>query len=336
MKKVKFGIFADLHVDIMHDTEERLSAFLEDARKEKDLDFIIQLGDFCYPDEGRKVVCSKEKQPINIQNALIYPTYADKEKIISMYNNFEKPAYHVIGNHDCDMCSKKQILDYYNFDMGAYYSFDFGGVHFVVLDGNYMKIDGKYISYENGNYFEESGRPDRVLPYVSAEQLEWLKEDLSKTEYPAVFFSHQRLCTCNGSSVMNSEDIRKIIKDSPHGALIAFNGHAHIDMLQTVDDTYYLDINSISNNWGGVEYASEGRFGKEIDERFPNIKYTFAYKDPIYAFVEINDEEITVRGKKSTFAGPGAKELGCVKKTGKGDIIEIKPEIEDRRLKILG
>ena len=33
-KQVKFGVFADLHVDIMHDAQERLEKFLEDCRKE--------------------------------------------------------------------------------------------------------------------------------------------------------------------------------------------------------------------------------------------------------------------------------------------------------------
>ena len=46
---VKFGVMADLHVDIMPECEERLAAFLDACRKE-DVDFIVQLGDFCYPD----------------------------------------------------------------------------------------------------------------------------------------------------------------------------------------------------------------------------------------------------------------------------------------------
>jgi predicted phosphodiesterase len=112
-KAVKFGIFADLHVDIMHDTEARLECFLDAARREK-VDFIIQLGDFCYPDEDRKCICQPDKRPENIEVALNHPTYADKESIRKMYRDFELPSYHVIGNHDCDMCSKRQILDYYN------------------------------------------------------------------------------------------------------------------------------------------------------------------------------------------------------------------------------
>ena len=77
--KLKFGVFADLHVDIMHDTEERLRVFLNACRRE-DVDFIVQPGDFCYPDEGRRCICAPHNRPENIEVALNTPTYADTEK----------------------------------------------------------------------------------------------------------------------------------------------------------------------------------------------------------------------------------------------------------------
>ena len=52
-KKVRFGIITDVHNDVMHDGEYRLRSFLN-AAKNKDLDFIIQLGDFCQPKEANK------------------------------------------------------------------------------------------------------------------------------------------------------------------------------------------------------------------------------------------------------------------------------------------
>jgi hypothetical protein len=53
VKKVRFGIITDVHNDVMHDGEYRLRSFLN-AAKNKDLDFIIQLGDFCQPKEANK------------------------------------------------------------------------------------------------------------------------------------------------------------------------------------------------------------------------------------------------------------------------------------------
>lgn len=45
---VRFGICSDVHKDIMHDADERLASFITEA-SERDLDFIIQLGDFVRP-----------------------------------------------------------------------------------------------------------------------------------------------------------------------------------------------------------------------------------------------------------------------------------------------
>ena len=39
-RKVKFGVFSDAHVDIMHDIEQRLEVFIEACRKEN-VDFIV-------------------------------------------------------------------------------------------------------------------------------------------------------------------------------------------------------------------------------------------------------------------------------------------------------
>lgn len=53
-KLLKFGICTDIHKDVIHDADERLQAFIDEA-KEKNLDFIIQLGDFCRPYDYNQV-----------------------------------------------------------------------------------------------------------------------------------------------------------------------------------------------------------------------------------------------------------------------------------------
>ena len=45
---VRFGICSDIHKDIMYDSDARLTEFIKEASK-RDLDFIIELGDFCRP-----------------------------------------------------------------------------------------------------------------------------------------------------------------------------------------------------------------------------------------------------------------------------------------------
>jgi len=315
-RKIKFGVFTDLHVDIMHDTQERLTAFIEDCRKE-DVDFIIQLGDFCYPDENRKCVCKPENRPANIEYALKVKTYADKEAIIHLFNDFEKPSYHVLGNHECDMCSKQETLDYYKMNRGSYYSFDMGGFHFVVLDANYYKKDGQYIAYSNGNYFDESYHKVRVLPYLPPEEIEWLREDLNQTALPSILFSHQCLSEDNPRGILNAADVKQVLLQAPGGVLAAFNGHEHLDYEEYQDGIWFVNLNSMSCNWVDTAYTCYGIYGEEMDEKYPNIKYTVPYQGPLYAMITLDEEGAHIKGTQSDFAGPSPEERGIFDEGGK-------------------
>ncbi len=311
MRKVKFGVFADLHVDIMHDTQERLQVFL-DACRQENVDFIVQLGDFCYPDDNRRVVCKPEHMPVNIANALRVKTYADKPAILKMFNSFEKPSYHVLGNHDCDMCAKQEQLKFLGAKNGSYYSFDHGGFHFVVLDTNYVKTDsGEYIAYENGNYFEAGFRNDMVRENVSPDQIAWLKEDLAKAENPTVVFSHASFSNMAPRlSAKNRMELREIFQSAPNGVVACLNGHEHLDAAAEEDGIWYVQINSMDCQWVDLEFMQENLFGPEIDEKYPNIKYTAPYKDPVFAIITMDDKGMEIKGRQSEFVGADPEALG--------------------------
>ena len=48
IKKVKIGICSDVHLPTMHDSEKRITAFIDSMKIAKP-DFIIELGDFGIP-----------------------------------------------------------------------------------------------------------------------------------------------------------------------------------------------------------------------------------------------------------------------------------------------
>ena len=321
-EKVKFGMFSDLHVDIMHDTEDRLRKALEVMRREE-VDFLIQLGDFCYPDEGRRCDCNPENLPVNLKNALSIPSYADKEAIRGLYKNFEKPTYHVIGNHDCDMCSKKQILDYHGADYGAYYSFDFGDFHFVVLDANYFMEDGEYFSYEHGNYFDKTPTKVRSLPYLPPQELKWLGEDLDKTDKPTVIFSHQSLRENAARAILNSSDFRAAISGRRSRVLACFNGHTHLDGAVLSDGIWYMHVNSMSNHWLGEEFPCLGRYDSETDEKYPDIRHVAPYSEPLFAIVELDKNGIKISGSSGCFVGKTPEELGFYEKKRGLELIKL-------------
>jgi hypothetical protein len=66
----------------------------------------------------------------------------------------------------------------------------------------------------------------------------------------------------------------------------------------------------MSYEWLGDKYKTI-RYSKEIDEKFPYIKYTVPYKDPLFVFVKLDNTSIHIEGVKSSFVGPSPKELGC-------------------------
>ena len=263
------------------------------------MDFIIELGDFCYPDDDRYCICKPENQPVNIANALRHRPPVDKDEVNRLFSTFEKPGYHVLGNHDSDMCSKEEKLKYHGVEHGTYYSFDKNGFHFVVLDANYYMQDGKYISYNRGNYFDVSYDTPKPLPYLPPEELEWLKEDLANTAYPSVLFSHQRLKDQWAGSIRNAAELREIIRSAPNGVLMAVNGHEHVDVMEKLDDSFYFGVNSMSNCWLGSLFACPGRMGEEMDKLFPDIQYVVPYTKSLFAIVTMDENGAQIKAPKA-------------------------------------
>ena len=103
----------DVHLATMHDSEFRITTFIDAMKKEKP-DFIIELGDFCTPE----------------------PKYAGYFEI---WNSFPGDKYHVIGNHEMDGGTSKDKAVAYRGMKNSYYSFDKNGFHFPFSLSQYFK-----------------------------------------------------------------------------------------------------------------------------------------------------------------------------------------------------
>jgi calcineurin-like phosphoesterase family protein len=288
---VRFGICTDVHKDIMHDADERLSAFIDKA-KTSDLDFIIQLGDFCRP-------------------------YNYNLGFLGIWNKFPGDKHHVVGNHETDGGFSREESIRFLGSPAKYYSFDKNGFHFIILDGNDV----------NPSQDKAPGYPR----FIDNEQRKWLANDLISTELQTIIFSHQSL---EGEGIENRNEIRKILEDENKSSgfkkiIACFSGHHHTDYSVNINGIYYIQVNSMSYSWVGEQYVKI-RYSDEIDKKYPWIKYTIPYKDPLYAIVELTKGTISISGVTSTFVGPGPDELGIPARPENEKIV---PFISSRKLK---
>ncbi len=306
---VVFGVFTDLHMDIMHDSLFRLRTFL-DAAKRRNVDFIVNLGDFSYPDRdflnretnGRFSSCKRDPRAFQCSRD------DEKREAIRMLHSCKKPVCHVLGNHDMDICTRDQALKFLGAGR-AYYSFDMGHHHFIVLDCNYVRgKDGKFLHFEHCNHYQYSNEDS---PFLPPEQLSWLEKDIMASPWPSVIFSHPSLSDTH-MGLQNREEVwrmfRRINKDKKR-VILCMNGHSHIDGVTLRDRICYANVNSISNMWLGEQY-SYIRYSKEIDREYPYIKKTAPYRDPLYAMVTMSEDQVRLEGTRSTFVGPSPYEIG--------------------------
>jgi calcineurin-like phosphoesterase family protein len=293
---ITIGMCSDVHLPTMHDSEYRLRSFIDSMTLAKP-DFIIELGDFGTPAEK-------------------YASFFD------IWNSFPGEKYHVIGNHEMDGgYTRSEALAYRNMSSG-HYSFNKNNFTCIVLDGNDPKNE------EDRGYKQ----------FIGASQLQWLKETLSKAKYPVIIFSHQGLLQLPSTEtepygLENDAEIREILEthniNNPRTKVIAcFNGHAHYDDAQEVNDIWYITINSMAYKWMDEAYT-QIRYSKEVDKEFRWIKYTAPYREPLFTLVEISTKGfIKINGKRSEWVGPSPWELGYPKSLKK----YVKPEIKKRKL----
>ena len=299
---VKFGVIADLHTEFIHDAPERLERFFSECEREG-CDFCVELGDFCPPGEIHA---------------------HEKRKIHALIEKFHIPFYHVIGNHDVDDHKKDTVAEHLGMS-GAYYSFDFGNVHFVVLDACYFSDGERRISYNEGNYRAVKGS----APIIPDAELEWLCRDLANAEYPSVVFSHQSLIESR-SSISNAEALRAVFAEAPQGVMLSVCGHEHVDRLDEKDGVYYYCLNSASYYWAGSEY-SHTTYGEKIEKEYRHLRSVFPYSEPLFAIVKIGGGVIEIKGREGNIVGATPQELGF-KKVGLID--KVTASVKDRTIRI--
>lgn len=277
------GLVADAHQDIIPDGEKRLEAFVT-AAMDRNTDLNVQIGDFCFP--------IPENRPF-----------------MDIWNQYKGPKYHVLGNHDMDTSSKAETMAYWEMET-PYYSFDAKGFHIVVLDANFLYLEGKFVDYDHANFYIN----DSFRTWINEEQIEWLRGDLQQTELPTIIISHQGLVH-DLWGVKNRRRLQLLFEEINQQAgftqvIACFNGHNHVDTYRQLNGIYYVEMNSLSYQWLGEKYQCFTRYSEEAYAARPNLAKIAPYKDPLFAFIRISREAITIEGTQSSWQGPSPEELG--------------------------
>lgn len=286
-KSLKIGFITDLHhLQFGKNEERRMKAFMDAVMEEKP-DFILQCGDFCRP-KGSDVIMSE-------------------------WERFKGPKYHVIGNHDMDVCDKSTIMALWGMEK-RYYSFDTGGFHFVVMDRNFLrKEDGTLAHYDTSNW---GPMPSEQRSFTDAEQLEWLKQDLAAAKAPVVIFMHQPVFLSEWTTELgNAADILTIFDQHNFAAThsgsnakvcAVFMGHDHDDRYGERNGVHYFMMNSAS-----YIYTDTG---------------AHYYNDSLFAFITLDPAgKLQIHGRSSSYpAGTPEKVMAA-----------YPPRISDRNLKII-
>lgn len=272
-KTISFGLCTDVHKDLIHDADSRILVFLREMAN-RDLDFIMQLGDFCQP-HGRN------------------------QGFMYIWNSYQGDSFHVLGNHDVDGgFSWDQTMEFYGME-SPYYSFDRGGFHFVVLDCN-NKPEGHtsgypaYVSQEQLEWFESDLARTEYPTLVFSHQ--------SLTE------------ACGGQVVNSENVQAVVDRarwDSGGNKVIAcINGHTHLDYASHAGGVHYLSLNSMSYFWMGAPFE-HSHYGGFIEEIHPAQRLTVPYDAPLFAVVTVKPEgELLIEGSRANFVPPTPADLG--------------------------
>jgi hypothetical protein len=154
------------------------------------------------------------------------------------------PVHHVMGNHDMNFRVSNNMDEAETFKRihgPDYYSFNYGRVHFVVLNT---------IKYEGWN--KKENKAGKYTGFIHQRQLTWLKNDLSfvPEDHLVVLCMHIPLTSEiyreDATQVLNRGEVFKALENRKH--LLALSGHMHY--------VEYLEFDAEDGWHGGAVFPS--------------------------------------------------------------------------------
>lgn len=240
---------------------------------------------------------------IAADNLDVYPAYKKALALIGI------PAYHVLGNHDENyrVASDEFANETFKSHFGPEnYSFNYGRVHFVVLD---------VIQYSGWN--KDKNAQGSYRGFLSAAQLIWLENDLRLVpqDHLIVFCNHIPFYTYSGPNeesvnVVNRTELFKLLKGRNY--LLDLSAHLHVIEHFTFDSKagwtesspfYSINPGAGCGSWWSGPKDDRGIPISHCMDGAPNGFYLFTFKgnDFSYQFIPAKyDDDFQMRITSST------------------------------------
>lgn len=168
----------------------------------------------------------------------------DNHSLFKSYNKavaqMNIPFFQAIGNHDMDYNKGDDEVSDDTFEANygpAYYSFNRGKAHYVVLD------DVRYL-----------GKDRKYDGYISEKQLAWLKKDLSFVPKDHLIIISVHIPIHN--SVKNNADLYAILK--PFKNVHVMSGHTHYNRNVIKDGIFEHNHGTVCGAWWTGPICSDG------------------------------------------------------------------------------
>lgn len=323
---LKFAVFADAHYrkDMYATTVDDLNKIFDRAN-EKDVDFVMHLGDFCN-----------------------YYVHSPEFTNAYLNNKYNLPVYGIYGNHELEgdgfmqyvtprLTNDRSVI--WGTEDGKigdgsvdYYYFEKNGIRIVCTSTAYSfcPTTNEWEHNRPGSWDCHAGNSSWGA--LGPVQLEWLRNtliDATNKGIPCIVTSHHGFATLPGwyadGPSADRNKVLEIFKEvntiRPKTVIMAINGHYHTNHIGMQDNILFFDVNTVNNGYwmpakdehyedkhtySYTEFNCYGEPIKKTEKAYNTLimgQNTYFFQDPLSAIVTVDGNgEFEIEGMETKWA----------------------------------
>lgn len=234
--RLDFSIFTDVH----YDPKKQINTSKGIKGEESVINF---------PKLVDKLKITKQDFAVNLGDLVEAEPKKSFTRILKKLKEIKYPVFHVVGNHELELLSTKELKNILNLKK-LNYSTEINGYKLIFLNAFDMKASKP-----------DRRRESRIIGgNLSEKQMAWLKNELTTTKGKAIIFIHKLLSNQKLESnpiwsiaperytkVENASEIREILEKSKK-VLAVFQGHIHQNSMVKINNIPYFSIQGFCQN----------------------------------------------------------------------------------------